>query len=148
MCGCLSCASHWGSGLQPRHVPWLGVKLATPWFTGQHSIHWATPARAGCHSSYDVNTTDDQHLDPPICEGMQNAAIPILSVLLHLVARIYKTNLPLMVYLVLLWSILYVGREDKCLVLSFYSPVFKWVIYPISSKWSNEFINLCSYFVL
>ena len=31
---------------QPRHVPWLGIKLATLWFAGWHSIHWATPARA------------------------------------------------------------------------------------------------------
>ena len=37
---------HWGPGPQPRHVPWLGIKPATPWFTGRHSIHWAAPARA------------------------------------------------------------------------------------------------------
>ena len=35
-----------GPGPQPRHVPQLGIKPATPWFTGQRSIHWATPARA------------------------------------------------------------------------------------------------------
>ena len=35
-------------GLQPRHVPWLGIEPETLWFTGQHSIHWATPARAFC----------------------------------------------------------------------------------------------------
>ena len=46
MCCCLSHASHWGPGLQPRHVPWLGIELATLWFTGRHSIHWATPAKA------------------------------------------------------------------------------------------------------
>ena len=43
-------ASHvpqpWGPGPQPRHVPWLGIELVTLWFTGLHSIHWATPARA------------------------------------------------------------------------------------------------------
>ena len=33
MCGCLSCGPHWGPGLQPRHVPWLGIKLVTLWFT-------------------------------------------------------------------------------------------------------------------
>ena len=38
----------WGPGPQPRHVPWLGIKPTTLWFTGQHSIHWATPARTGC----------------------------------------------------------------------------------------------------
>ena len=29
MCGCLSCAPYWGPGLQPRHVPWLGIELVT-----------------------------------------------------------------------------------------------------------------------
>ena len=28
--GCLSHAPYWGPGLQPRHVPWLGIKPATP----------------------------------------------------------------------------------------------------------------------
>ena len=46
MCGCLSCAPYWRPGLQPRHVPWLGIKSATLWFTGWNSIHWATPAMA------------------------------------------------------------------------------------------------------
>ena len=46
MCGCLSHAPYWGPGPQPRHVFWLGIDMATLWFTGQHSIHWATPARA------------------------------------------------------------------------------------------------------
>ena len=33
-------------GLQPRHVPWLGIKPATLCFAVWHSIHWATSARA------------------------------------------------------------------------------------------------------
>ena len=45
-CGCLVQAPNWGPRLQPRHVPWLGIKPVTLWFAGQHSIHWATPARA------------------------------------------------------------------------------------------------------
>ena len=45
-CGCLSWAPHWEPGPQPRHVPWLGIELVTPWFAGWHSIYWATPARA------------------------------------------------------------------------------------------------------
>ena len=49
MCGCLLCAPHWGPSLQPRHVPWLGIKPATLSFTGQCSIHWAIPARAVAH---------------------------------------------------------------------------------------------------
>ena len=42
--GCLSHAPNRGPGLQPRHVPWLGIKLATFWLAGWHSVHWATPA--------------------------------------------------------------------------------------------------------
>ena len=33
MCGCLLCTLYWGHGLQPRHVPWLGIKPVTLWFT-------------------------------------------------------------------------------------------------------------------
>ena len=51
MCGCLSRAPYWGSGLHPRHVPWLGIEPVTLWFTGWHSIHWATPARAPFYST-------------------------------------------------------------------------------------------------
>ena len=43
---CLLHTPHWGPGLQPRHVPWLGIKLVTLWFAGWHSIHLATPPRA------------------------------------------------------------------------------------------------------
>ena len=45
MCDCLSHAPYWGPSPQPRPVPWLGIELLTLWFTGWHSIHWATPAR-------------------------------------------------------------------------------------------------------
>ena len=37
---------HQGPGPQPRHVPWLEIKPMTLWFTGQHSTHWTTLARA------------------------------------------------------------------------------------------------------
>ena len=46
MRGCLSCAPYWGPGLQPRHVPWLGMEPETFWFAGRHTIHWATPGGA------------------------------------------------------------------------------------------------------
>ena len=39
MCGCLSSVPSQASGSQPRHVPRLGIKLATFWFAGWHSIH-------------------------------------------------------------------------------------------------------------
>ena len=37
---------NWGPGRQPWHVPWLEIKPMTLWFTGQHSTHWTTLARA------------------------------------------------------------------------------------------------------
>ena len=43
---CFSHAPNQGPGPQPRHVPWLGITLATFQFAGRCSIHWATPARA------------------------------------------------------------------------------------------------------
>ena len=36
---CLLYAPNWGPGLQPWHVPLLGIELVTLWFAGQHSIH-------------------------------------------------------------------------------------------------------------
>ena len=45
MCGCLLRDPHYGPGLQPRHVPWLGIEPVTLWFSGWCSIHWATPDR-------------------------------------------------------------------------------------------------------
>ena len=45
MCGCLSCAPYGRPGLQPVHVPHLGIEQVTLWFAGLCSIHWATPAR-------------------------------------------------------------------------------------------------------
>ena len=50
MCGCLSHAPYWAPGPKPRHVPGLGIEVATLWFTGQRSFHWATPARASTNS--------------------------------------------------------------------------------------------------
>ena len=37
---------YWGPSPQPRHVPWLGIKLVILWFSVQHFIHWGTPVRA------------------------------------------------------------------------------------------------------
>ena len=43
---CLSYAPTRIAGLQPRHVPWPGIKSATFFgSTGGHSMHWATTAR-------------------------------------------------------------------------------------------------------
>ena len=46
VCDWLTHTPNWGLGPPPRHVSWLGIEPATLWFTGQHSVHWATPARA------------------------------------------------------------------------------------------------------
>ena len=35
-----------GPGPQPRHVPWLGIELATLWFADLGLIHWATLVQA------------------------------------------------------------------------------------------------------
>ena len=45
MCGCLSHVPYWGLGQQPKHVPWLGIKLATFCFADGPWIHLATLAR-------------------------------------------------------------------------------------------------------
>ena len=49
MCGCLSPTPHWGPVLKPRLVAWWRIEPAALWFTGWHSIHWATSARAIIH---------------------------------------------------------------------------------------------------
>ena len=46
-CGCLLWTPNWGSGPQPRRVPWLGIELMIFWFVGWCPTHWATPVRAG-----------------------------------------------------------------------------------------------------
>ena len=43
MCGCLLCTLYWEPDPQPRHVPWLGIELATLWFTACapfSELHW------------------------------------------------------------------------------------------------------------
>ena len=42
---------HRGLVHNPTMCPRLGIKLSTIWFAGQHSIHWATPARAQTYFS-------------------------------------------------------------------------------------------------
>ena len=49
-CVVASHMSHTGEpGLQPRHVPWLGIEPSAFQFTSQYSVHWATPIRALLH---------------------------------------------------------------------------------------------------
>ena len=43
---CLSLTPNWGTGPITLHVPWLGIEPVTFWFSGQHSVHRAIPARA------------------------------------------------------------------------------------------------------
>ena len=48
--------------------PWAGIEPATPWFTGWHSIHWATPARANLSfkiwlTSKNINWELNMHKD-------------------------------------------------------------------------------------
>ena len=68
-CGCLLRTPYWGPGLQPRHVPWLGIELETFWFTGQCSIYWATPASA----DFEGFTSNTKSLDftlKMVCKGV------------------------------------------------------------------------------
>ena len=37
---------HWEPGLQPKHVPWLGIEPEALGFAVWRSTHWATPAKA------------------------------------------------------------------------------------------------------
>ena len=41
-------ASNLGPGLQPRHVPWLGIEVGPFRFADWCSVHWDAPARALC----------------------------------------------------------------------------------------------------
>ena len=66
MCGCLSHDPYWGPGLQPRCVPWLGIKPVTLWFAGGHSFHWATPARA--NSYFQIYSKENFICTPHISE--------------------------------------------------------------------------------
>ena len=50
LCGCLSHAPYWGPGPQPRHVPSLGIKLATFWFIALNPLSYTSQ---GCF--YDFN---------------------------------------------------------------------------------------------
>ena len=80
MCGCLSCTPHWAPGPQPRHVPWMGIKLVTLWFTGWHSVHWATPARplfSFLNFIFFVDTTDIP-IYPPLPTSTQPSLLPSL----------------------------------------------------------------------
>ena len=64
-----------GSGPQPR--PWLRVKLATLWFTGWHSIHWATPARAQLKKCYAYNSISYGHMFLPLYhQGLKSVSTP------------------------------------------------------------------------
>ena len=62
MCGCLSHAPYWGPGPQPRYVPGLGLEPAILWFTGLHSISWATPARGQMKVSYTRQTKENDQV--------------------------------------------------------------------------------------
>ena len=76
ICGCLSRAPYWGPGPQPKHVPWLGIELVALWFTGEHPIHWATPARDNpCFSR--VNCILKIKLYNSIVSGRLNLQNPI-----------------------------------------------------------------------
>ena len=61
MCGWFSNTPYWAPGSQPRHVLWLGIEPVTLWFTGGHSIHWATPAWATLQFAVAVQRLTSEH---------------------------------------------------------------------------------------
>ena len=61
MCACLSHTPYWRPGPKPRHVLWLGIEHVTLWFAGQHSIHWATQARAELTFYVDFENTKNNY---------------------------------------------------------------------------------------
>ena len=69
-----------GLGLEPRHVPRLGINLATLWLTGPHSIHWATPARVEWgffkNASQSTPTSSWDHLSMTWSTSINNDAPP------------------------------------------------------------------------
>ena len=50
MCGCTSMPPTGDLASNPGMCTRLGIEPAIFWFTGRHSIHWATPARADGYS--------------------------------------------------------------------------------------------------
>ena len=62
--GCFSHTPNGGPGPQPRHVPWLGIKPETFWFSGQHSTRWATPVRAYYVFKYLFDQSKSHGLSP------------------------------------------------------------------------------------
>ena len=103
---CLSQAPNWGPSPQPRHVPWLWIKPATFQIAGQHSVHWATPARAW-HLSflnqnihlvlYEVVETEDWIEETKRSHYSQAAKLPKSSRLGHeetilLLFQLLETN--------------------------------------------------------
>ena len=75
--GCLLQAPTWGSGPQPRHVPWLGIKLATFWFLGRHWIPWATPA--GAHFCSDCSCAPSTSAQHPTHQAPDGCSTTFLS---------------------------------------------------------------------
>ena len=61
-CRCLN----WGSNLQPRCVPWLGIQPATSWLWDDTPANWATPASVSpfilCIDSYIVKVILYAHI--------------------------------------------------------------------------------------
>ena len=90
--GCLSRAVCWGPGLQPSQVPWLGIELVILWFTGQHSVHWATPARTSLKAFWIIRVVSVEECSSLIQNLMQIRCCPHL-VILNATATQYTRSL-------------------------------------------------------
>ena len=82
--GCFSHTPSQRPGPQPRHVPWLGIEPTTLCFSGQHSIHWATSARAVCfvwHNRVELLDFSVQiNENNACCPSSSRKTFPLLSV--------------------------------------------------------------------
>ena len=75
----LSCAAYWGPGPLPRHVPWLGIETVTLWFSDQHSIHWATPARVRSYIKLNINEIQWTKINEDLAKVIRSYCLSTMS---------------------------------------------------------------------
>ena len=125
--GCLSHTPNWGPGQQPRDVPWLGIEPATPWFTGHHSIHWATPARAQVQefnlSKLGFSSWEVKHVPSlPLFSGVALGG-------LTLEPEIHQNLSPWWILNSGFCTLSFSTRISKVLCISFFSQAWNWQVH-------------------
>ena len=114
MCGCLSHTPYQGPGPQPRHVSWQRIKLVTQ-IGSQHSIHWATPARANWDSSKPMLPTVCPFIDiRPASQSEVSSSLLLLQPFLSFSGICSNKSF---VHLILSWLLL-LGRPEQTELMS------------------------------